>query len=1268
MSGGDGPPPPPAPPRGRLALPLLLAAAAGALLLWEAADLGPPPGAPPPAEEPAALAARIDRGLEGVRARFRAAERSAVDRAEALVPPVLAAVPRPTEDPGDRAALFAVLSASLGEDRGPLSGAAVVDAAGRPLAWWGRIFLARNFVAPGERPSARVVRTNVYKVAVAEVPLTGPGGDTVGAVRVFAPFHANLPLHNRYLRRIDFESEAEAALGLERVNLRFEDAGEPEPDLPSALAGRGPLESVHGDRLGTLEVTVRPPEEADAVARSGRSRGRRGTAGALLVLGLLAAGPALRRRTGALAGAALLAGLVLAVRAAFLLLGVPSEVLRGEAFDLSGFSVPGLGGALRTPADALLSGAAAAAAALALCRAVPRPAASAPAVRRAAALVGAGVVSATGWLAVSALAEAVAFESRVDLFPDDRILPAAPAAALLLSVGLAGTAFLAPAARLLALAAGRSFLPASRPARWILAASAASFLSHMTVQWQSLRALQEDALVAAERLDPSREQEERAVLENLLGRLAGPDGTALKILRGRGPRPEDAAFFLWAGDPELNGRPDGCSLDILNAEGRILSRFDIDVPPRSWLPDPMPFPAGGPAVLRAEGVKGAAGRSFLLGSAPVAEEDGTVRGALRICIPAAPGAPRRSSRPEILQNYAGSRPPPEGRSLHRAVYDGDLLRECTNPGYPRGLRAPREAVDAVLRGGEEVLWVREEVGGAWYFNAYLPRVEGGRRTGMLSVGFPSLSGRAILLNLARVFFLHLLAAAALGAAAGGAALLRGRAHSPAFGFRAKVLAGFVLVGAVPVVGLALLERSLAEEGTADSMRAEVEESLRLAEASLRDAGVLADLLRWAAAGGAPEGGEGPDDRVKEIAYRIGVPVNLYLGDLLLASSERGIFATELFSLRMPGSAYDQVVLLGRGGYAARERFGSFPFLVGYAPVRRADGAVVGALSVPLLYRQDRADRDLARTTTAALALYLLVLLAVAGAGTVLARRVARPVESLAEGTRRVAAGDLDFRIPKGPEDELGNLVDSFNRMTEGLEAGREAAARAEREAAWREMAKQVAHEIKNPLTPMRLHAQHLLRAQQDGSPDLPQITEKAAETILRQTEALQRIASDFAAFARLPRRSPEVLDLAPMVRDAADLHRGAEGLEVVVEASDGLPRVFADREEMRLVLVNLCGNAFEAMPRGGRLSLRLRAAADATNTVLLEVEDTGLGIPPENLPRLFDPSFSTKTRGTGLGLAIVRRAVEDAGGRVEARSEVGKGAVFTVTLPCHPPA
>jgi signal transduction histidine kinase len=1267
-----GPEPPSGFERLRRALGPVVLAAAAALLVWEAADRPAPPAAEaaPTAEEPARLQARLDRGIEGVRERFHALERTVLGQAEALAPRVLAAVPRPTDAPADRAALFEALAAALGEERPPLSGAAVVDREGRPLAWWGRIATGASQGPPAQETSTRVVRSRVYRMVRAEVPLAGPGGEFAGAVRTFAPFYASIPLHNRYLRRLDFEAEAEEALGLENVDLVFEPPADGHARPLPPLSLRAPLEGVLGQLHGTLEVQVRPIEESEARAQVERTRLRRGLlALALLLVVVLDALP-VRRLPRGLPRAAARAGLVLALRAALLALGFPAEVLKGEACDPSTFSITALGGALGTPADALLTTAAALAAVLLLARAIPRPSRAPGAAARAAALAGAVLAAWGGGVAWIGLARAAAFQSRIDFFPEDRVLPPAASAALLLAVGGLFAAAAVPLLRLLSVAAGRRLHPRSTIASGLALAVASAAASAMTVQWQSLQALREDALLLVERTEPARESEERVALVNLLERLAAPDSPVRRLLRARNPRREDAAFYLWAGTPELHGRADGCALDVLDADGTLVSRFDIDVPPRSWLPEAPPPPAGGAVVERRAGRKGASERPFWVAAATIPGEDDATVGGIRVVLPAFPAA-ERPSRPEILRNYGGGRAPRTERFVHRAVFDGERLRESTNPEYPRGLRAPAAAVEAILGRGEPLLWLREEVAGTWYHNAYLPRTEPGAPAGILSVGFRSLSGPEVFLNLAKALFLHLLAAGALGLAGGAAALALGRARLPAFGFGAKVLAGFVLVGAGPVVGLALLERSLAEDRTHAAMEREVMDGLRRAESSLRDAGVLSDMAAVAPADGPPVPAEAiqarvPDDRVQDIAYRVGAPVNLFLGDALLASSERGIFATELFSPRVPAGAFLQVVLLGRGAYTARERFGSFPFLVGYAPVRDADGRTVGVLSVPLLFRQDQADRDLARTTTVALALYVLVLLAATGAAAILARRTARPVEALAEGTRRVAAGDLAFRIPRGPRDELGALVDSFNRMTEGLEAGREAAARAEREAAWREMAKQVAHEIKNPLTPMRLHAQHLLRAQEDGSPDAARIAAGAAETILRQTEALQRIASDFSSFARLPKRSPEPLDLAVLAREAADLYRGSEGVEIVLEAPDGLPRVHADREEMRVVLINLCGNAVEAMPKGGRLRIALRAEALPPAAVVLEVEDSGVGIPSADLPRLFDPNFSTKTRGTGLGLAIVRRAVEETGGRIAVRSEVGKGSTFTVTLPALP--
>ncbi|MHC4925043.1 MAG: sensor histidine kinase, partial [Planctomycetota bacterium] len=783
---------------------------------------------------------------------------------------------------------------------------------------------------------------------------------------------------------------------------------------------------------------------------------------------------------------------------------------------------------------------------------------------------------------------------------------------------------------------------------------------HLSVQWQALQALRTDALAEVEY---DHDLEVRSELEALMDSMAAAGGRADRLLQGSGPRRQDRAFDLWARTSDLNRRADGCLLLLLDPAGAEVSEFALDIPPRSWLPElpALPDPEDGPRVHTLTGRKGAERRSFLVASTAVVGDDGVLLGGIKLVVPSMGYAREDRNRPELLRNYSGGRPPLTGRRIHRAVFEGDVLVSSTNPDYPRGMRAPRDAVDALLGGKspepESALWIHEEVAGNPYHNAYMARDDDEGAAGLLSVGFPSLTVRDLLLNLARVGFLLLLAVTLVLGAAGVVRLASGDLRAGPPGFRVKVLAGFILVGGLPVVGLALLDRNLAEDRARERMEHEVRESLLRAEATLRDEGVLDALAEKGADAGLT------DDRLKEIAYRIGVPVNVFLDDRLLASSERGIFATELFSQRISGEAFHQVALLGRDAYAARERFGEFPFLVGYAPLHGEGNRVVGILSVPLLFRQDRVDRDLARRTTVGIALYVVVLLLVAGVGTVLAGRMARPVESLSEGTRRVAAGDLGYRIPVQSDDELGALVDSFNRMTEDLQKGQDAAARAEREAAWREMAKQVAHEIKNPLTPMRLHAQHLLRAHRDGAENFDEILEKSTDTIQRQTEALQRIATDFSDFARLPRRNPETVDIAALCRDMADLFGDSEGVDTESTLPEIPAEVYVDREEFRRVLVNLCGNAVEAMPDGGTLSLAVDL--ESPGRVRVRVSDTGTGIADADRPHLFEPSFSTKTSGTGLGLAIVKRAVEDSGGTIEVASRVGEGSAFTVTLPVH---
>jgi len=293
---------------------------------------------------------------------------------------------------------------------------------------------------------------------------------------------------------------------------------------------------------------------------------------------------------------------------------------------------------------------------------------------------------------------------------------------------------------------------------------------------------------------------------------------------------------------------------------------------------------------------------------------------------------------------------------------------------------------------------------------------------------------------------------------------------------------------------------------------------------------------------------------------------------------------------------------------------------------------------------------------------VLIMAGIVGWTWVISRTITRPVRGLIAFTEEVAKGNLEARVDVPGNDEIAVLARSFNRMAGDLASSREQLIRAEKEAAWREMARQIAHEIKNPLTPMRLQTNLLKKAYEDRSPELPRIFEQTTETILTHVEALRRIAADFSTFAGLPQRHPEPVPVAEVLKDCLDLYEGWAREKGVVTSQEGDPGVVvADREELRRLFINLLENAFEAVgAEGGRIRL-LSTRQDGFADIC--VIDNGAGIPADLQARLFQPYFSTKTTGTGLGLAICHRIVSEMHGTLTLVSEAGKGTTARVRLP-----
>lgn len=279
--------------------------------------------------------------------------------------------------------------------------------------------------------------------------------------------------------------------------------------------------------------------------------------------------------------------------------------------------------------------------------------------------------------------------------------------------------------------------------------------------------------------------------------------------------------------------------------------------------------------------------------------------------------------------------------------------------------------------------------------------------------------------------------------------------------------------------------------------------------------------------------------------------------------------------------------------------------------------------------------------------------------------VAEPLAGLEEATRRIAAGDSSVRLLAKPGDERGWLISSFNRMLDELERGREGELIQERIDAWKDLAQRLAHELKNPLTPIRLASERLLRASRNDPEKARAITESTTLAIIAEVEGMDALLGDFREFARLPTPQRDWVPLGELVEESVAVFR--QSYPEVLFSIGALPvglRLNVDRSMIRRALGNLIGNAIEAMEGRGRIGISadLVKAGDS-GYCRLRLSDSGKGIAPELRDRVFMPYFTTKEKGTGLGLAIVERIVHDHGGRIRFESAEGLGTVFWLDLP-----
>jgi PAS domain S-box-containing protein len=526
------------------------------------------------------------------------------------------------------------------------------------------------------------------------------------------------------------------------------------------------------------------------------------------------------------------------------------------------------------------------------------------------------------------------------------------------------------------------------------------------------------------------------------------------------------------------------------------------------------------------------------------------------------------------------------------------------------------------------------------------------------------------------------------------------------------------------------------------------------------------------------------DLLGEVADQVGADINIYYRGQLVASSREGLLASGLVNALMNVNAFEKVSLLGVDHALTTEQAGRYDYQVAYLRLRVTDTAEDAALSLPLLFQAESYLVEVRRASAVVFGIFALLFAATIGLGLVLARGIFEPLKYLLEGTKRIARGELTYKLPLKRRDEIGIVIEAFNEMTEKLAGSQTAleerkryleailanvgtgvistdsddriatvndaaerilgvAARgvigslperlvadgvapeffsalqessrsrepflsselsitmdgrrrtikymhtklalderylgtvfvfedltelidSKKLSAWLEMSRQIAHEIKNPLTPIKLSTQFMQKAYDERSPDFEKIFKESSDTIIHQVDVLKRIAGEFSSFGRMQQLDMKPHPLAPLVEAIImPYQQNASGVAVSLDLSSREMVVMADAEAFRKICTNLIENALEAMPDGGSLSIAGdEVRQDGVRFLRLSFLDSGPGLSEAASEKLFEPYFSTKTTGTGLGLAICRSLSREMGGDVTVENRTGHtGADATLLLP-----
>jgi len=455
-------------------------------------------------------------------------------------------------------------------------------------------------------------------------------------------------------------------------------------------------------------------------------------------------------------------------------------------------------------------------------------------------------------------------------------------------------------------------------------------------------------------------------------------------------------------------------------------------------------------------------------------------------------------------------------------------------------------------------------------------------------------------------------------------------------YRSRLFIAFLIIALVPIIFLAFYLRDLTSTKNLNTIRYKLKKRAVRVENYIQS-NFDFDVYNF--------------ESFESAEHDLGIKFNIYSGKELYYSSFGKYYTTGILSPYLNSEPYIKIYIDNKYSYLTKNRIGNLVYNSYYYRMQNNSILEINDAFNNIILPIKIDEFDTILFGSYAIASIIIILLS-----TLLSNQISKPIDNLTRATKALSEGDLDISIQEKYSGEIGQLVNAFNYMTIQLKKNANEIARMEREVAWKEMAKQVAHEIKNPLTPMKLSVQHLKAAYQDGSDKFDAIFKKVTDTLINQIETLRRISSEFSNVAKMPQLKLEQVNVNEVIKQAADLFTEKE-LKIYITSDNESTVVQADFDHLKRTIINLIRNSLQA--GANKINIELK---NTGTEVKIYIRDNGRGIPEEYQNKIFDFNFTTKKEGMGIGLSIAKRFVENIGGNIYLKESGSNGSTFVISL------